>query len=194
MQAAEVQQYLNQILARATAVQLKFSENDAEYTLEYIASALGRTVKATEDLSDMLMDLTRVELQVIEEADRLQHVYELKEAAERDTDAYMNYDRGRRTAWLKLKIQSYEQTANDWAALVKAFTLIKRQVVSRAATVKRIESAVRLHARIFDLAASGHGSSVKPGYISRPAPTGIIVPVTAQLDPTSENSHEINLR
>jgi len=127
---------------------------------------LGGAEQGLETLSDLLMELTRVAIQVTPMALNTKSLLDLKEEDLKASDDYEQIQRSKKRAWVREQLGDLPADAERWMNLKRAVLEVREAVGERAQTIKRLDSDLRLHARLYE-AGMAAGAQPRPGFGSQ---------------------------
>lgn len=155
----EIEAELFKLLEDATSMQVGLADDDSEYDLNYISDKLKKISVYQERLSDIQMKLTRMSLEVIKMARATQGVLNLRERELKATDEYRDTPLNEKALWTANRLGEVGKEAETWRALSKMVSEIKDAVAERAGTMKRLDSDIRLHTRIYEARVAAGATS-----------------------------------
>lgn len=146
----QIEERILTILDEALNMRLELDEDESVYNITYISNKVAKCARFQERLSDMTMELTKIQIplsQLIagEHARLRRKTEELKASAE-----YENEPRSNKTAWLSNQLEADRDTEIRWSALKTAVSQVKEAVVDRASTMKRLDSDLRLQSKLYE--------------------------------------------
>lgn len=148
------------LLDDATSMTLGLSEDDSEYSLIFIREKVAKCSTYQERISDVMMKLTKVsiEVQKVAHGKKLELLYktsELKDGAE-----YKEMHMHHKTPWLDMQLAEAKDEAESWNSLKRVVSEVKEAVGERAQTLKRLDSDLRLHTKLLEMSnEEGRGAS-----------------------------------
>jgi len=138
------------LLDDATAMEVRMSEDDSHYDLNFISAKLALVSTYLERLSDIQMKLTRHSLEIIRVARANKALLAMKEKELKASDEYAETPVHQKGFWLANQLQDLTQASENWQGLVFVVSEIKTVVNERAGTMKRLDSDIRLHSRLYE--------------------------------------------
>lgn len=155
----ELEEQLNGWLEQAMSMTVGLSMDDSAYDLNFISEKLALISVFQERLSDIMMKLTQFGLQIskrsrAEGAKRTLRLKELK-ASEQYADLPVN----EKSYWLANQLQLQEEEAEKWSTIAHMVSEIRSAVGERAATMKRLDSDIRLHTKIYEAKVAAGATS-----------------------------------
>lgn len=158
------------ILEQATNLNLGLSEDDSAYDLTFITKKLAVCSSHLEKLSDMQMELTKIMLQVTPPTFAAASLLKLKEGDFKSSDEYEEIARSKKRAWLREQLGKLTENAERWMQLRRAVSEVREAVGERSQTIKRLDSDLRLHARLYEARVAAGATprlSFEPGSSGR---------------------------
>lgn len=152
-----------ELLDKAAEMRLGLSLEESEYDISYIAEKLIQCSRMLEKLSDYALELTRVAIHVNQRALTEQALLDLQETQIKASQEYENEPRNSKKAWLREQLQEKEETARRWMDLKRAVSEVRGAVEERTQTMKRLDSDLRLHSKLFE-AKVATGALPPPGF------------------------------
>ena len=162
------------LLDDAMDMKLGLSEDDSDYNIFFIREKVTKCATYQERISDVMMRLTRVsiEVQKVAHGKKLALTFETNEV--RDGLEYKELPQNEKTGWLQNKLKEATDVAESWNTLKRVVSEVKEAVSERASTLKRLDSDLRLHTKLLEMSnEEGRGAS---------SPTGFTGSKTAVLD------------
>lgn len=162
MTKSNPEQVENQLLAlldQAMAMQVGLSDDDSEYDLNYISDKLKRVSVYQERLSDIMMKLTRISLEVTKVSRSTQGLVNIKLRELKATDDYRDTPLNEKALWTANQLGDTEKEAEAWRVLSKMVSEVKEAVAERAGTMKRLDSDIRLHTKIYEAKVAAGATS-----------------------------------
>jgi hypothetical protein len=168
----EIEAEVEHLLDQAIAHQLGMSEHDTDYKLTYISEKLAKVSHMIEALSDIQMKLARISLKVTKQTGNAKSLLALKERQAKDSPEYRAQTREHKSVWLANQLISEQDTAVKWAGLHRVVSEVKEAVAERAQTMKRLDSDIRLHAKLYEtkVAAGAAGATSPTSYTGSESP------------------------
>lgn len=151
------------------SMQVGLTDDDSDYDLVYISDKLKKVSVYQERLSDIQMMLTRMSLEIIKMARATQGVLNIRERELKATEDYRDTPLNEKALWMANHLGEVGKEAENWRLLSKMVSEVKDAVAERAGTMKRLDSDIRLHTKIYEAKVvagatsptSYSGSSVK---------------------------------
>lgn len=159
----EIELWLLTELEFVESLKIGLSDDSSVYQKEFIQQRLAKCSHAQEQVSDRMMQLTRISIEVLKvlgakEASLRNLTYQLKASAK-----YEDQPREKKTAWLMQQLQSTQNEVDRWTSLKRVVSEVKEAVSGRGQDLKRLDSDLRLHAKLLEVGlpggAASHGSS-----------------------------------
>ena len=146
----DVQKYLYGLILKALDLEVRLEEDEAVYDLHYIARKLAQVSSYSEQLSDLCLQLTRYNLQVIQCTKSARLLIKTWQARLANSDAYHQVPSGGKTAWMTMQLEPYNRLLGAWEVVEKSVHEVKTALADRAQMLKRLDSDLRLHQRIVE--------------------------------------------
>lgn len=143
----------------AMGMRLGLTEDDSDYDLSFICTKLALCSTYLERLSDIQLKLSKITIEVTRTAAETQSLYRLKEVEVKASDSYRNQSRDQKTSWLMAKLKGERETADQWSTIKKVVSEIKDAVGERALMMKRLDSDIRLHSKLYDARVAAGATS-----------------------------------
>lgn len=159
----EIEARILQILDEATDMRLDLDEDESVYNLTYISNRIAKCARFQERLSDLSLELTRIQLPLTQLAAQATNRTRLKLDELKASDDYANEPRASKTAWLSNQMESQREEEQKWSTLKTAVSQVKEAVVDRASTMKRLDSDLRLQSRLYEQKVAA-GATPPPTY------------------------------
>lgn len=156
---AELEEQIMDLLDNGQSMKVGLSEEDSDYDLNFISSKLAKLSVYQERLSDIQMKLTRISLEVKRVGSQKSSILRLKEREIRSSDEYHNLTREEKTPWLATQLETVREDAEEWKILGQLVSEVKEAIGERAGTMKRLDSDIRLHAKIFEAKVAAGATS-----------------------------------
>jgi hypothetical protein len=147
---SQINERLLKLLEDATSMEVRMSLNESAYDLNFISEKLALVSTYQERLSDIQMKLTRISLDVIQVARAHKALLALKEKEFKASDEYAETPVHQKGFWLANQLTAHQQSSEEWQSLVFVVSEVKEAVNERAGTMKRLDSDIRLHARLYE--------------------------------------------
>lgn len=162
------------LLDTATGMQLGLSEEDSDYTLDFLKKKLAMCSYYTERLSDIMMELTKISLEATRISSSKNNLLSLKHNELKASSTYSEQPRDKKTSWLESQLGTYRGEAERWNMLRRVVSEVKDAVGERGQTMKRLDSDLRLHSKLLEM--------TPPGARGAAAPTGFQGSSSDELD------------
>lgn len=150
------------------SLRLDLSDDDAMYDLTYIGKMTAMCASIMEKVSDAQMQITKLGL----EARKWEHgaslVLREEERKLINGKGYKENPISARKDWLKMQLQPFIQEVEVWDQVSKSINEVKETVNERMSTVKRLDSDVRLHHKLYETKVAS-GMIGKPGLVGKKA-------------------------
>lgn len=159
MRTTEIEANLMSLLNDASEMQIGLSEDDADYDLNFISSKLALVSVYQERLSDIQMKITRITIEVRRVGSQTHSLHKLKERQLKGSDEYDNTPRSEKTLWLDNQLTEVREAAEEWRIMGQLVSEVKEAVGERAGTIKRLDSDLRLHTKIFEAKVAAGATS-----------------------------------
>lgn len=154
-----IETYILEALDQALAMELGLSEDDSDYDLNFITQKLAQVSVYQEKLSDMMLRLTRVHLEVNRVATTKASALNFKQYSIKGTPEYSTVPRAERSEWLSNQLETDRLASERWTILRTAVSSVKDAVAERASTMKRLDSDLRLQTRLLEARVAAGASS-----------------------------------
>lgn len=147
------------LLDRALSMRLELSEDDSDYDLHFISQKLAKVGVYLERLSDIQMDLTRTAIVATRQHKTLSARVRIQEKQAKASDEYYSLPTNEKAYWLENRLTDLKEQAGTWAQLAATVSEVRNAVTERATTMKRLDSDLRLHARIYEAKVAAGATS-----------------------------------
>lgn len=154
-----IEQYIEGALDDALAMELGLSEDDSDYDLHFITQKLAKVSTYQERLSDIMLRLTKIGLEVSRVASTKASGLNVRTGSLKSSQAYLDQPRASRSEWLSNQLESARVDAEKWTILRSAVSSVKDAVAERASTMKRLDSDLRLQTRLLEARVAAGASS-----------------------------------
>lgn len=138
---------------------LGMSDQDSMYDLTYIRTKLAQATSHIEKLSDILMELTKISLNVTNMVGQGKALLRVRETELKETEEFKELSRHEKTAWLTSQLQDEREENEAWMLLYRMVSTVKDSVSDRAQTMKRLDSDIRLHAKLYEQGVASGATS-----------------------------------
>jgi len=166
LKAEEIASEALRIFEFVQGLKLDMSDDDMMYDLTYIGKMTALCSSIMEKVSDSQMQITKLGLEVRKWQYGATLVLKEEERKLTGSKGYLENPASHRKDWLAAKIQPFKQEVEVWDQLAKSINEVKETVNERMATVKRLDSDIRLHHKLYE-------TKVASGMIGKPGLTGI---------------------
>lgn len=156
-----------ELLDVAIKTKMDLASDEAVYDLNYISGRLAQCSQHMEDLSQAGLELTQISISVINESTRTTQAFNLKEARLKDSADYRDLPREEKTPWLTQQLEAERSERDGWSTLKRVLNEVRNAVAERDGTMKRHESSLRLHAKLYETKV-GSGSAPRPSFNINP--------------------------
>jgi hypothetical protein len=157
----QLEEHLMQMFDDALGMEVKLSDSpEIEYDLNYISEKLKRISVFQERLSDIQMKITKITLEVTQQLRAKRSLITLHQKEYRASTEYRNMPVADKTLWLANQLQEETEDVERWELLSKMVSEIKEAVGDRAGTIKRLDSDIRLHSKLYE--ARVHAGATSP--------------------------------
>jgi len=160
MDFEELDEQVMSLLDDAMNMSLGLSEDDSQYNLTFIREKVAKCSTYQERISDVMMKLTKVsiEVQKVAHGKKLELLYKTNEL--KDGKEYKEMRRDHKSAWLQLQLMETQDESESWNTLKRVVSEVKEAVAERAQTLKRLDSDLRLHTKLLEMSnEEGRGAS-----------------------------------
>jgi len=142
------------LLDHALETNLNMVEDEDAYDIPYISKKLAQVGVFQERLSDIMMKLTKYSIEITRQSSNSKSLLDLAEQTYRDSDTYKHLPRDEKTNWLQSQLNKDRELNERWAVLKRIVSEVKDAVTERAQTMKRLDSDLRLHSKLYE--SKGH--------------------------------------
>lgn len=179
LSAAEVEGILMRLLEDTMSTNLGLSSNDADYHLEYIAQKVSLNCANMERLSDISLKLTQLGIEITRMAVGKKALAAMKRKEFKASPEYAAADRNAKADWLENQLAVIQEEERTWITLQHVVSQIKEAVAERSGTFKRLDSDLRLHAKLLEarIAAGATGWGAYTG--ANRSSTDVNTPMTS---------------
>jgi hypothetical protein len=146
-----------ELLDHALAMKLGLSEDDSD--LHFIGEKLAKVGVFQERLSDIQIELTKTAIEATRVHRGLSTSIRLKEKQAKASDHYANLPLNEKGFWLENQHADLKEQASRWNQLSSVVSEIRNAVTERTTTMKRLDSDLRLHARIYEAKVAAGATS-----------------------------------
>jgi len=159
------------LLDDAMEMTVGLSEDESVYNLMFIREKVAKCASYQEKISDVMMKLTRVSIEVQRIAAGKKLSLLNKKNTLKGSDEYKDLDRNDKTAWFQEQLIEEQDSAEEWNTLKRVVSEVKEAVSERAQTLKRIDSDLRLHTKLLEMSnEEGRGASSPHSYTGSASP------------------------
>jgi len=149
------------LLEQAGSMELGLSEDDTDYDLAFLSNKLAKCSVFQERLSDIQLKLTKINIFVKTTSKRAESVLRAYTTELKLSEEYADQPRAIKTPWLENELLERKGELDKWMELSFIVSEVKDAVNERQGTMKRLDSDLRLHSRIFE-AKVGVGANPRP--------------------------------
>lgn len=135
------------------------SGEDADYDLNYISDKLKLVSVYQERLSDLLLKITKIGLEVTQTSRAKMALAGLKSKQLKASEEYRELPTNEKGHWLANQLLDLEGDAEVWKTLSEVVSEVKKAITERVATVRRLDSDIRLHAKIYEARVAAGATS-----------------------------------
>ena len=146
----QIQDRVMMYLEQALEMEVGMSPDDTAYDIAFIAKKLALCSTHMEALSGIQIQLTKIGLYVTRQDHSRKNALSLQEAKLKASDEYGETPRVERKLWLEDRLREQRQEHQDWMDLRRAVSEVKDAVAERAGLMKRLDSDLRLHSKLYD--------------------------------------------
>lgn len=143
----------------AMALSLGLSEDDSVYDLTFISKKLAICATYQERLSDIMMKLTMRSIEVHRVSSGQRRLLEMKERELKEGVEYAALAREEKGPWLGKNLQERRDEAERWNTLKRVVLEVKEAVSERAQMMKRLDSDLRLHSKLYEAKVAAGATS-----------------------------------
>ena len=159
----ELEQELMSILDQAGSMELQLSEDDSEYDLKFLSEKLAKVSVFQERLSDLQVRLARINIYVKQTAKRAESALRAYTTELKMSKEYEEQPRATKTPWLEQQTSERRAQTDKWMDLAFVVSEVKDAVNERQGTMKRLDSDLRLHSRLFEAKVAA-GAAPRPSF------------------------------
>lgn len=146
----EVEAQLLSYLDDAATLQVGMAEDDSQYTLNFISEKLALASLYQERLGDLGMKIARLSIEVRRASGAAQSLLKLKHRQFKGSVDYQDLPRDEKSLWLEDQLSDYQEDHEGWKLLQSMVSEVKEAVADQANVVKRIDSDLRLHSKLYE--------------------------------------------
>lgn len=146
----------------ALGMELKLSGDDGDYSLQFVRQKLALCSTFQERLSDIMMKLTRISIDVTKQMAASRYLHEAKVAEVKASGPYKDAPREHKGNLLRANTQEEQNLSDRWITLRRVVSEIKEAIGERAQTMKRLDSDLRLHSRLLEMVPPENRGSTSP--------------------------------
>jgi len=154
-----IEERLLSLLDDAEKLKLGLSDDQADYDLIYISGKLAKCSALLETSSDIMMQVSRVSLPVIKTAGSLNIRFAVEEKRLKASLEYRGTELTEKGAWLADQLADLREAVLEWNALKAVVSEIKSAIGERAQTLKRLDSDLRLHSKLYETKVAAGATS-----------------------------------
>lgn len=161
----EVEARVLQLLDDGSSMTLGLTTEDSDYNIDFVRQKLALCSTYLERLSDISMKLTRISVEVTRAARGVSQTLKIRMNQLKATDGYREQSREQKTPWLLSATRGEQEAAERWNGLRSVVSEVKDAIGERAQTMKRLDSDLRLHSKLIELAPQeGRGATSPRSY------------------------------
>lgn len=135
--------------AESMSVGFKGTE-EVVYDLQFITDKLKKVSIFQERLSDLQLKLTRAQIELQQLFSTTKSHLTMKEREFKESDEYKEESRESKTTWLGNQLQSIVDQHEQVKTTLSMVSEVKKAVSDRAQMMKRLDSDLRLHSKLFE--------------------------------------------
>ncbi len=160
----EIELFTLNWLDKISDLKLGLSADDSKYDLVFVGEKLAICSYAQEMVSDGMMQLTRVSIEVMKVSHARANDLRLKELRVKGSTEYEVQPRDQKTLWLQNQLEPLREVVETWNGVRRLVSEVKEAISQRAQDLKRLDSDLRLHSKLLDakLAAGAAGKGTPP--------------------------------
>jgi hypothetical protein len=147
------------MLGQAMEMRLNLSEDDSVYDLHFISEKLALVGVFQERLSDIQMQLTQTAIEATRHYRALSASIRIAEKQAKASDHYANLPMNEKAFWLENQQTDLKGQVSRWNQLTAVVSEVRNAVTERTGTMKRLDSDLRLHARIYEAKVAAGATS-----------------------------------
>lgn len=159
LEAAEAK--VMELFEASATLSLDLKSEVEAYSLDYTHEKVTLCGAHMEKLSDISMDLTRISMEVMKALSAAQILYNSKYSTLKLSSSYEEQSRDFRRVWVENQLVSDRETLDRWTQLSEVVSQVREAVGERVATLKRLDSDLRLHVRLIET-KKGLGGATSP--------------------------------
>ncbi|HEC60638.1 MAG TPA: hypothetical protein ENI27_00095 [bacterium] len=151
MDIEELNEQVMGLLDDAQAMKIGLTTDESKYNLYFIREKVTRCATYQERISDVMMKLTRVSIEVqrIAMGKKLELMFKTNEL--KSGDEYKDLSRDEKTSWLQSNLRGAQEETESWISLKRVVSEVKEAIGERANTLKRLDSDLRLHTKLLEM-------------------------------------------
>jgi len=157
-----IQERLLSILDGVLAKKVDLAQEENAYDISYLRTKLVTLSTMQESLSDTSLQLTQQHLNVLQASTNAAALRRLREATLKESQQYVDLPRGEKTAWLEKEMAVYRDKDEAWRQTLVVSDEVRNAVAERTQTMKRLDSALRLHQKLLEDGVRGIGAFGSP--------------------------------
>lgn len=161
--ASEIRDLCMVEMDKAISIELRLSEDDSQYNLQYIGDKLTKCSSYMETLSDISMALARISLEVTRQSSEKKSLLTSKERTFKCDPKYLLGDRDTKTGWLQGKVEVFRIEYEDWDLTHSFLVEIRGAVNDRIQLFKRLDSDIRLQHKLLETKILSGAMGSNPG-------------------------------
>jgi len=151
---------LNSYLEDAINMRIGFDKDeDADIDLTFLTSKLKKATIFIERLSDISLQLTKIGMEVNRRDREFVARLTRREKEIRASSEYAGQPNAEKGLWMANQLQPLKDETAEWRDLKEMVSEIKEAVNERAGTLKRLDSDIRLHARLYEELVKAGGAA-----------------------------------
>lgn len=147
---ADVEERCNMALHETISMELGVSENEEDYSLQYIAEKLAQCSSFLEKLSNLQLSLTRMGLEVVKKTFAVKGLRRVQESTLKSSDEYVSTPRDQKSAWVTTQLSLILSVEESCTYATRMVSEVRDAVSDRMQLMKRLDSDIRLQQKILE--------------------------------------------
>lgn len=140
-------------LEEASSIKIDISAEGAAYHRQYISDKVAKISSSLERLNELLMNLTKVSLQARRIQQHYAEIVKFKKINAKVSAEYAECPRDYREKLLSDLLAGDEKELDIWESLYYYITEVKTAIADKAATIRRIDSDLRLQQKLLEVSS-----------------------------------------
>lgn len=138
------------LLDQAMSMEVGLDNGEADYDLNFIASKLKAVTIFMERLSDIQIMLTKYTIVVRQQASNCETIHKIAKEQLHVKPEFRNIPAVDRVVLEREQLGETLTTWERWRDVAATLTLVNNAVSDRAGTIKRLDSDLRLHSKLYE--------------------------------------------